>query len=84
MTGELILFPYTEVTAILCDAININTGNRVCCLLVRTEEAFVVVGKVSNFFSKLSLTYFNSVNSVSSLRPYYLRPAEDIKLLWKC
>lgn len=50
MTGERILFPYTEVTAILCDAININTGSRVCCLLVRTEEAFVVVGKVSNFF----------------------------------
>lgn len=24
--GELILFPYTEVTAILCDAINITTG----------------------------------------------------------
>lgn len=50
MTGERILFPYTEVTAILCGAININTGNRVCCLLVRTEEAFVVVEKVSNFF----------------------------------
>lgn len=50
MTGERILFPYTEVTAILCGAININTGNRVCCLLVRTKEAFVVVGKVSNFF----------------------------------
>lgn len=25
--AELILFPYTEVTAILCDAINITTGN---------------------------------------------------------
>ena len=27
VNGELILFPYTEVTAILYDAINITTGN---------------------------------------------------------
>lgn len=27
VNGKLILFPYTEVTAILCDAINITTGN---------------------------------------------------------
>lgn len=54
-------------------------------LLVRPDEAFVVVGKVFLvFFSKLPLTYFNSVNSVNLLLPYYLRPAEDIKLLWKC